>query len=153
MKGGDDPVHLLKILWGAALGGLLGIPVAVLVYFVARVLVLPTSTWSSDTVMWLVMAPVIALGALAGAARDMKAAWARRIFRMTAGFFMGFIGCAFLAAVAGVLLAGLFQVSQREGGFAMGLMFGIAPLAGLVGGIAAAIWAALDRSSEDTAEG
>jgi hypothetical protein len=37
-------------------------------------------------------------------------------------------------------IGGLLGVSQREGAFAMGVVFGIGPLAGVLGGMAIAIW-------------
>ncbi len=136
-------MQALKTLLNAVLGGALGRPVGFLVDFGARVLVLPTSTWSSDTIMWLVIAPVIGLGALAGAARGRSSRLARRFAQTTGLFFGGFVAAAVLAVVAGLAIAGLLGVSRMEGAFDMGLMFGIAPLAGLAGGIAAAIWGAL----------
>jgi hypothetical protein len=141
-------MHALKTLWNAALGGALGLPAGFLVYLVARVLVLPTSTWSSDTVMWAVIAPVMALGALAGAARGRSSPAAQRFVRAAGFFLAGFVAAAMLAVIAGLLVAGLFGISRMEGAFDVGLMIGVAPLAGLAGGVAAAIWGALAKPAE-----
>jgi hypothetical protein len=123
---------------GLVLGALLGLPVGFLAYLVARETVLPTGLWSSDGVMWAVILAVAAAAALAG--------WRlRRALRALVGFLVGGAVSGVLAAVLAFAIGEAVGVSQREGAFAMGVVFGLAPLAALVGGVAAAAWAARVR--------
>jgi small-conductance mechanosensitive channel len=119
---------------GLVLGALVGLPAGFLAYLIARETVLPTALWSSDGVMWAVILLVTAGAALAG--------WRlRRALRALVGFLLGGIAAGVLATLAAFAIGEAVGVSQREGAFAMGVVFGLAPLAALVGGVAAAVWA------------
>jgi hypothetical protein len=65
----------------------------------------------------------------------------RKIGRGLLGFLIGFLAGA--TVTLGICIAGsyLFGISQFEGAYAMGVIFGWMPLGGVVGGIAGAIWA------------
>ena len=55
-------------------------------------------------------------------------------------FFVGLIASWVAAVAIGIGYSEIFPVNQREGAFAMGLMFIIGPFCGVIGGIAAAVW-------------
>jgi len=59
--------------------------------------------------------------------------------RAIAGFLLGMAGGAALAVALAVAAAWLFDISQMEGAYAMGVAFFYAPLGALVGGVIGAI--------------
>ncbi len=66
--------------------------------------------------------------------------------RTLLGFFAGLIAGAALALAVCVAAGYLFDISQAEGAYAMGVIFFWMPLGGLVGGIIGAIRAFSSRS-------
>ncbi len=130
----------LKVMARTILGGALGLPLGFLGYMLAREFILPTTLWSSDRVMWAIIAAIVALCSAAGAA---PAILANRPAEIALSVVRGFALGALLGTVASVVVAlalgALFQVSQREGAFAMGVLFTIAPLGGLMGGVILAL--------------
>ena len=69
----------------------------------------------------------------------------RKVGRGILGFFAGFVAGAAITLAACIAAAYLFDISQFEGAYAMGVFFGWMPLGGVVGGIAGAIWAVSRR--------
>ena len=65
----------------------------------------------------------------------------RKIGRGVLGFLLGFLAGAAITLGVCVAAAYLFDISQFEGAYAMGVIFGWMPLGGVVGGIIGAIWA------------
>lgn len=57
----------------------------------------------------------------------------------------GCVGGAAAAMAIGIAAGEVFDISQAEGAYAMGVAFFWTPLGGLVGAVAAGIWAALRR--------
>lgn len=125
-------------LLGPVIGGVLGIPLGFLLYLVLRETVIPTDLWSSDGLMWAIVVAVMLVCAAIGGSVDGRAGHA--LLRAILGFFLGAILCAVASVAIALTLGGMLGVSQREGGFAMGVIFGIGPLAGLLGGLGMAIW-------------
>lgn len=126
---------------GLVIGGVVGLPFGFLVYLVARETVLPSSLWSSDALMWGVIGAVMALLGLAGA---MQGARPTRLGQALKTGLLGLLVGALLGGLSGGLLAltigEILGVSQMEGAFAMGVVFGVMPVAGLLGGLALAFW-------------
>ena len=61
------------------------------------------------------------------------------------GFLAGFVAGAAITLAACIAAAYLFDISQFEGAYAMGVFFGWMPLGGVVGGIIGAVWAIARR--------
>ena len=61
------------------------------------------------------------------------------------GFFAGFLAGAAITLGICVAAGYLFDISQFEGAYAMGVVFGWMPLGGIVGGMVGAIWNVLRR--------
>jgi len=57
----------------------------------------------------------------------------------------GFLGGGLLAGVIGIILPGIFSISQAEGAYAMGIAFFWVPAAAIVGGIAGAVYGVWPR--------
>jgi hypothetical protein len=68
-----------------------------------------------------------------------KASAGRVAGRALLGFLIGAPVAGFCAAVVALTAGEIAGVSQREGAFAMGVIFTLAPLAALAGGLALAI--------------
>ncbi|UPY36835.1 hypothetical protein [Sediminicoccus sp. KRV36] len=123
-------------LLGMALGGLLGLPLGICIYFLVDQFLLPASLRSSEGVMWTVIAlgvlPAILLGGFQGIMPS-------RLGGALQAGLGGFVVAGVVSAVASVFLASalgeIFGMSQMEGAFAMGVVFTIMPLAALVGGL------------------
>jgi hypothetical protein len=120
---------------GLVIGALVGLPLGFIAYLVAREGLLPTSLWSSDGVMWAVIlavaGPTMALGAIQGG-RPTRAGHAGMIALLA--FALGSTVCGVGGTVIALVIGSLLGVSGREGGFAMGVVFGLAPLLALLGG-------------------
>ncbi len=137
---GVKPGSGMAAATGGALGAALALPIGFVGYFAAS-LVLPSALRSSDGLMWGIIGVVTlagcAIGARAGATPSRGA---HALVRGLLGFLLGTV----LGAILGLLVVGslgsVFGVSQREGGFAMGVVFGVMPLSGLIGGAAIAFW-------------
>lgn len=138
---GREPGSAGRGVFGAVLGGLLGFPLGFLAYMILRETVLSTSLWSSDGLMWAVILAVALVCAVVGGWQGRRPSRAgHALFRAMLGFFLGAAFCAIAGVLIAFTLGELLGVSQREGAFAMGVIFGIGPMAGLLGGIAMAIW-------------
>ena len=102
---------------------------------------IPTRLWSSDTVMWAVVGSGAAACALIGA---MQGGWPTRLGHALLiallGFFLGSLVLGIGTGLAAFLIGAAIGVPQREGSFAMGVVFGLVPLAALLGGIVLAAW-------------
>jgi hypothetical protein len=68
-----------------------------------------------------------------------------RLGRGLFGFFGGLLVGAATVAVVGFVAGYLFDISQAEGAYAMGVVFFWVPLGGIVGGIIGAVWASARR--------
>jgi hypothetical protein len=138
---GREPGSAGRGILGAVIGGFVGFPLGFLVYMVLRETVISTSLWPSDGLMWMVVLAVTlacaAIGGLQGR-RPSRAGYA--LLRTVLGFFLGAAFCAIAGILIAFTLGELMGVSQMEGAFAMGVVFTIGPMAGLLGGIAVAIW-------------
>ena len=130
------PRSALNLIARTILGAVIGLPLGFLAYMLAREFILPTALWSSDRVMWAIIVALVALCSAAGAAPTILANRPAEIaFPLVRGFALGaLLGTVASFAIA-LALGAVFQVSQREGAFAMGVMFTIAPLGGLLGGV------------------
>jgi hypothetical protein len=60
-------------------------------------------------------------------------------------FFASFVGVWALASAAALVLGNLAGVSQAEGAYAMGAIFMIGPVVGLVGALVVTVWAVTRR--------
>ena len=69
----------------------------------------------------------------------------RKIGRGLLGFLLGFLGGAAIALGVCIAAGYLFDISQFEGAYAMGVVFGWMPIGGAVGGIVGAVWAIARR--------
>jgi LytS/YehU family sensor histidine kinase len=133
--------NVAKGVLGAILGALAGLPVGFVFYMVARAFLLSTDLWSSDAVMWAIIgATAAAFAYLAGSHGARPTRGGKIAVRSMTGFLIGALvtGPA-VGALVGII-GGMMGVSQREGAFAMGVAFTIVPLAGLLGGIALAVF-------------
>lgn len=130
----------LAALIGLGLGGGVGIPLGFLAYLVLRETALPDALWSSEPVMWAVIATVALGAALLGAmqgGRPSRIGHALLVGLL--GLFVGSLVSGLAAGVLAFLLGAALGVSQREGAFAMGVIFTLVPLAGMLGGLVLAI--------------
>ncbi|MCW8088069.1 hypothetical protein [Sabulicella glaciei] len=125
----------LRGLLGLVLAGSAGLALGFLAYLLAREFALPTSLWGSDAVMWTIILAVALPCAALGAAQGALPSRAGGALAASLG---GFVLGAVAGAVAGLFLGGVLGAplgaEQREGSFAMGLVFGLAPIAALLGG-------------------
>lgn len=69
----------------------------------------------------------------------------RKFGRAVLGFLAGFVAGAAITLGGCIAAAYLFDISQFEGAYAMGVVFGWMPLGGAAGGIIGAIWAIARR--------
>ncbi len=65
--------------------------------------------------------------------------------KVLAGFLIGVIAGAALALALSVAAAEIFDISQMEGAYAMGVAFFYMPLGAGIGGIIGAVWMAMRR--------
>ncbi len=138
---GREPGSAGRGILGAVIGGFLGFPLGFLIYMVLRETVISTSLWSSDGLMWSVILAVMLLCATIGGSQGGRPSRAgHALLRSLIGFCLGAAFCAIAGMLIAFTLGGFLGVSQREGAFAMGVIFGIGPMAGLLGGLAMAIW-------------
>ena len=61
------------------------------------------------------------------------------------GFLAGFLVGAAITLSTCIAAGYVFDISQFEGAYAMGVIFGWMPLGGVIGGIVGAVWAAARR--------
>lgn len=126
---------------GLVLGVVMGLPLGFVVYMVVREVLLPTSLWSSDGVMWGVIGVVVVLGGGIGLKNGAAPSrGGRAAVRGLIGFLLGALGGGFAGGAIALTLGELLGVSQREGAFAMGVAFGVMPLSALLGGACLAFW-------------
>ena len=69
----------------------------------------------------------------------------RKFGRGVLGFLAGFLAGAAITLGICIAAAYLFDISQFEGAYAMGVFFGWMPLGGVIGGIIGAVWAIARR--------
>ncbi|WP_119270526.1 hypothetical protein [Taklimakanibacter deserti] len=67
------------------------------------------------------------------------------LLRVIAGFLIGAIAGAALALALSIAAAEIFNISQMEGAYAMGVVSFIMPSGAVVGGIIGAVWLAMRR--------
>ena len=137
---------MMRTVVGAVLGGVAGTGLGFVVYMVLRELVIPTSLWSSDGIMWGIIVAVAAamavFGARAGKTGGTRQRGGSTGLRIVVGVFLGFIAGAVGALVLSMLAAVVFNISQREGAYAMGVAFFYMPVGALVGAVTGAVLAA-----------
>ncbi len=134
------PGSPLSALFGAVLGGGIGLPLGFLAYMVAREVILPTDLWSSDSVMWNIIGLVMAVAAWIGARQGYRPSRGGHVaLRSLLGFFVGALASGLIVGALALTIGELAGVSQREGAFAVGVVFMIVPLAGLIGGAVLAV--------------
>lgn len=154
----------MRRLVGLVLGAVAGAALGFVVYLLLRETVIPYSLWSSDPVMWGIIALVAAACAYAGtrggggAMSDGGSArrgggGPRLLVGMLAGLVAGGVAAAVIAIVAAVVL----DISQREGAYAMGVVFVMMPMGAFVGAVAGAVIASRSaraaRPDETTGSG
>lgn len=126
---------------GLFIGGFVGLPLGFLAYLVLRETVLPTTLWGSDGVMWAIIAAVAAPAALIGALQGgHPTRIGHALLIALLGFFLGSLGSGMAAGIIAFVIAAMAGIPQREGSFAMGVVFGLVPLAALAGGLLLAAW-------------
>jgi len=126
------PRSVLRTLFGLLLGGVVGLAAGFFAYLIAREAVLPTSLWSSDPVMWVIILAVAVPVALFGV-------WSGRARRALAGFLIGSIVAGTLAGILGALLSATARSGDEAMGTAIGILLVLMPFAALVGGVAGAV--------------
>jgi len=132
---GTRPGSAAGAVLGLLLGAALALPLGFMVYMLMHEIVLPPSLLSSDAVMWGVIGAIGLVGGAVGFVQGaMPSRAARALLRGLLGFFLGAMLAGILAGVAAFVLGGLLGVSQAEGAFAMGVVFGVVPLAAVCGG-------------------
>ncbi len=128
---------------GAMLGLLLGAGVGLVSGFVAYLMLL-AMRWDSEALAWgVTLAAVVLCGGLGfrqgrRPTRGGRAAWAG-FCGFLLGALLGGPAIGALALVAGSVLG----VSQREGAFAMGVVFVIAPMGAILVGLGVGVWRGL----------
>ncbi len=126
---------------GLLVGGFVGLPAGFLAYMVLREAVLPTDLWSSNPTMWAIIAavalPSAALGAMQG---GRPTRMGHTLLIALLGFFVGSLVSGLAAGLLAFGIAAIAGVSQREGSFAMGVVFSLMPMAAVVGGVVLAWW-------------
>lgn len=66
--------------------------------------------------------------------------------KVLAGFILGVIGGGLIALGLCIAAAWIFDISQAEGAYAMGVAFFYVPAGALIGGIIGAIWMGVRQS-------
>lgn len=127
---------------GALVGALIGLPAGFVAYVVLGATILPRELARIDLVMWAIVLTVVFFAARIGLRQGARPPGERHwIVPASIGFVLGFIITAPLAAIIGFTLGEAMGVSQREGAFAMGMIFAVAPAMGILGGVLGAILA------------
>jgi hypothetical protein len=67
------------------------------------------------------------------------------LLKVVAGFLLGAIAGAALALALSIAAAEIFNISQMEGAYAMGVASFIMPSGAVVGGIIGAVWLVMRR--------
>jgi len=70
--------------------------------------------------------------------------------KVLGGFLLGLIAGALIALALGIAAAKVFNISQMEGAYAMGVVAFWMPGGALVGAIAGATWAAISHNRRRT---
>jgi len=125
---------------GVSTGLLVGVPLGLALGVLAIQTVIPTSYWNErwlyPALIGAVALPFAGVGGWHGWAPDARTT---RVVRGGSGFLLGFLLGAILALVLATVAIPVFGISQMEGGYAMGMVFVLMPLGGLVGGVVGAI--------------
>jgi hypothetical protein len=91
--------------------------------------------------MWAIIAavalPSAALGAMQG---GRPTRMGHTLLIALLGFFVGSLVSGLAAGLLAFGIAAIAGVSQREGSFAMGVVFSLMPMAAVVGGVVLAWW-------------
>ncbi|MDO9526326.1 MAG: hypothetical protein Q7J57_12465 [Gemmobacter sp.] len=134
-------MNIGKAMIGAGLGAVVGLPLGFALAILAQFTLVPTRLWNENwplPVMTVLFAgPFVVLG-IWHATRPNR--WTAKALRGAGGFALGFLLGVVVALILAVAAAAVFSISQREGAYAMGVVFVIAPLGGLIGGVIGAIW-------------
>ena len=69
----------------------------------------------------------------------------RKLGRGVLGFLLGFLAGAAITLALCIAAGYAFDISQFEGAYDMGVVFGWMPIGGVVGGIIGAVWAIARR--------
>jgi hypothetical protein len=140
---GRPPGSPAKALAGLVLGAAAALPIGFVAGFILLELLLPSRLAPTLGVAWAVTAFVTLAGAALGA---WQGGHPTRLGHAVQRGVGGFLGGALLGALLGLLIAGglgaALDVPQREGAFAMGVVFAVMPFGGLLGGIGLAAWMA-----------
>jgi len=131
----------LAAVAGAVLGGGVGVPLGFVAFLALRETILPGRLWSSEPAMWAIIGATVLGGALLGAlqgARPSRIGQALLIGLL--GFLLGSLAVGLAAGALAIALGPALGVSQREGAYAMGVVFVIMPLAAVPGGALLAAW-------------
>ncbi|WP_424814763.1 hypothetical protein [Roseococcus sp. YIM B11640] len=137
---GQVPTRAGRSILGAIIGALIGLPAGFVVYAALGATILPRELSKLSLVMWGVVLAVVFLAARTGLRQGARPAGERHwIVPASLGFVIGFLVTAPAAAVIGFALGEAMGVSQREGAFAMGMIFSVAPAMGILGGILGAV--------------
>jgi LytS/YehU family sensor histidine kinase len=133
--------NIARGVLGAILGALAGLPLGLVFYAVARAFFLSSDLWSSDAIMLAIIGTTAAATAYFAGSHGARPTRGGKIaVHSITGFLIGALVTGPLVGALVGIIGGIMGVSQREGAFAMGIAFTIVPLAGLLGGIALAIF-------------
>lgn len=141
-QGNETAWRAMRALVGTGFGAAFGLLAGFVVYMVASQLLLSPALWSSDAVMWGIILPVAGVFAAAGLLlgwRDVTMAGG--FVRGTLGFAAGLVAGAVAAVALSVAAAFIFNISQMEGAYAMGVAFFWTPLGAILGGIVGTVLA------------
>ena len=133
-----------RAIGGGVLGAVIGLPVGFVLAILAHYTLVPTDYWNDSRLLpgltLVLAAPFAVVGLRHGGA---PTALTRRIISLLRFFTLGFVGGLLITAAIAIAAAAILDIPQREGAYAMGLVFVIMPFGGLVGGILLAIWSAI----------
>ena len=126
---------------GLLIGGFVGLPLGFLAYLALRETVLPTTLWGSGAVMWAIIGAVAGPSALIGTLQGgHPTRTGHALLIALLGFFLGSLASGIATGIIAFVVGAMADIPQREGSFAMGVVFGLVPLAALAGGLLLAAW-------------
>jgi ABC-type amino acid transport system permease subunit len=133
---------MAKAVLGLVLGAVVGTGLGFVAYLVLREFVLPYELWSSDVVMWGVIGIVALAVALLGARQGRRSTSSGGSLRIVLWLFGGLLAGGIAATAISIGAAIVFDISQMEGAYAMGVVFVWVPMGAVVGAIAGAVYGA-----------
>ncbi|MGG5889138.1 hypothetical protein ACLF3G_18545 [Falsiroseomonas sp. HC035] len=132
-----------RALGGLLLGAAIALPLSFLVAFILLEWLLPPDLVPPLPGLWVLVAGIVLAGAAGGGRQGARPSrWGHVAMHGAGGFLGGAVLGALLSLFVAIGLGAVLNVSQREGAFAMGVVFAIMPLGGLIGGLGLGAWMA-----------